>query len=115
MLTLEHLHELKQKLVLGSSSTQGKLTKEQFRELLTVFLRERDLESHFGRMFSKVCTAVGGCLNILGPSSFMLSPSFHLSACMNLRHRPIVCLVFQELGPDCRASVVSVAVATFQL
>ena len=60
MLTLEHLHELKEKLVLGSSSTQGRLTKEQFRELLTVFLQERDLESHFGRMFSKVCPAMGG-------------------------------------------------------
>ena len=58
MLTLEHLHELKQRLALGSSSTQGKLTKEQFRELLTDFLQERELESHFGRMFSKVCPAL---------------------------------------------------------
>jgi len=66
MLTLEHLRELKQRLALGSSSTQGKLTKEQFRELLTDFLQERELESHFGRMFSKVCPAatVGGWVGI---------------------------------------------------
>ena len=62
ILTLEQLHELKHKLALGSSLTQGKMTKEQFRELLTTFLRERELESHFGRMFSKVCQFTVHCL-----------------------------------------------------